>query len=93
MHSRPRLARRKTGNTNMDNLVMTEGQRANAWRKAQGLSVAKLSALTGYSVRSIAVYEAGKQGNGEPVAPEAMLRYRLACAAVHHGHHKHFDWM
>lgn len=71
---------------------MTEAERARAWRKAQGFTLKQLAEITGFNMRSIQAYEAGIQASGEPVQEEAMLRYRLACAAVHHGHHKYFDW-
>jgi transcriptional regulator with XRE-family HTH domain len=71
---------------------MTEAEKAKAWRQARGFKLQELADLTGFAVSSIKSFEAGKQANGEPITPEAMLRYRLCCAAVHHGHHKHFGW-
>lgn len=71
---------------------MTEGEKAKAWRKSHKLSVRALSEITGYSTRSITAFESGVQPKGEPVQPDAMLKYRLVCAAVHHGHHRRFDW-
>lgn len=71
---------------------MTEHEKARAWRKAQGLSLRELAELTGFAIRSIGTFENGVQANGKPVDEEAMRRFRLACAAVHHGHHKHFQW-
>jgi transcriptional regulator with XRE-family HTH domain len=71
---------------------MTEAEKARTWRKAQGLTIKQLSELTGFAMRSITAYEGGKQSSGDPIPDDAMRRYRLACAAVHHGHHKRFDW-
>jgi len=71
--------------------MMTPHERAKAWRNARGFSIPKLAAATGYSMRSISGFEAGLNANGKPLAPEAMHRYRLACAAVEHGL-AGFDW-
>lgn len=72
---------------------MTEPEKARAWRKARGLTIKQLSELSGFATRSIVMYETGKQSNGDPVPATAMLRYRLACAALHHGYAAmRFDW-
>lgn len=71
---------------------MTEGEKAKAWRQARGYTIDELTVLTGFSRGSIKTFEVGRQFNGSPITPEAMLRYRLCCAAVHHGHHNHFSW-
>lgn len=71
---------------------MTEFDKAKAWRQRQGLSRRELGELTGFSERSIFQFEAGKRSDGTPIQADAMQRYRLCCAAIQHGHNKHFDW-
>ena len=72
--------------------MKTEAQKAKAWRQRSGYTLEEVAALTGFSYGSVRTFEAGRQNNGMPVTPEAMRRYRLACAAVQYGHHTRFDW-
>ena len=67
--------------------------KARWWREdVMDLSRKQLAALTGVSVSRIADMEAGKtRGNGKPIDPGTMRRYRMACAAVALG--AEFDWL
>jgi Helix-turn-helix len=66
--------------------VESEAARALAWRKAQKLSRAQLSAKTGFSTSQIQDYEIGfrrgKTGAAAELTDAVWLRYRLACAAI-----------
>jgi hypothetical protein len=61
---------------------MTEHDKAKAWRRAMKLTMAELSQLTGYSIESIFLLEAGHNSTGKPHAAHAWRRYKLACMAV-----------
>lgn len=69
---------------------ISEHERARQWRKRIGLTRRALSELTGFSLGSIQTFEAGKQGNGDPIDPAAFHRYKMACASVQAG--LSFDW-
>ena len=60
--------------------------RARAWREAKGWSRTELSARLTLSVSTIQDMEAGHHANGRAVDPANFNRYRLACAALEHGH-------
>lgn len=71
---------------------LPEHERARQWRKAIGLTVAELSERTGFSVSSIQDFEAGaRRPTGAKLDPRAVLRYRLACAAIN-ANADGFDW-
>lgn len=69
-----------------------EAKAARHWRKERmRLTLAQLSALSGYSVSAIHDFERGTyRGSNDPIPDEAFKRYRLACAAVAAG--ARFDW-
>ena len=69
---------------------LPEHERARQWRETCGLTRQQLSELSGYSLRQIALYEAGKTNTGEPIDATAWHRYRLVCAAIMAG--LDFDW-
>ena len=71
-------------------LDLSEHARARAWREAQGLSRPQLAKLTGYHLDSIRRFELGVYPRGGPISRNAMLTYKLACAAVAAG--VSFDW-
>jgi transcriptional regulator with XRE-family HTH domain len=77
---------------------VTEPEKAKAWRRHMGLTMAELAQLTGYSVESIFLFEAGHNSQGKPHAPHAWRRYKLACMAVRFlMHYKiksvdHWEW-
>jgi hypothetical protein len=59
---------------------------AEAWRHSIGLSRARLSKLTGYSVGHIRNMEAGlNHATRQPIPARSFVRYRMACAAIHAG--------
>lgn len=67
-------------------LLNPRHEKALAWRKAAGLSRAKLAEITGYSASSIQNFEEGgyrgKAGTDKLIPGDAWARYALACAAV-----------
>ena len=73
-------------------LEAPEHERALWWREnVVGLSRSALAERTGYSEAVIMNMELGvQQDTGRPVDERAMLRYRLACAAITLD--VHFDW-
>ena len=60
--------------------------KAKAWRESRGLSRPKLAALTGYSIKSVYNFEAGrytgKPGADALIPPRAWRAYALACADI-----------
>lgn len=69
---------------------LPENEKARQWREACGMTRGALAELSGYSIRQIVIFEAGRTNTGEPIAPEAWQRYRLICAAIMAG--LDFDW-
>jgi transcriptional regulator with XRE-family HTH domain len=61
---------------------MTDPEGALAWRKAAGLSRAKVAELTGFSPSAIACIERGAWSSGEPIAEKTHRSYRLAIIAI-----------
>lgn len=61
---------------------MKESQKAKEWRKARGLSVERLSELSGYAVETIYCMERGHNPNGSKIVPWAWQRYRNVCAGI-----------
>jgi len=70
-----------------------EHERARYWREnVVGLSRRELAERIGMSESRIMDIEAGQvRGDGRAIEPDAMQRYRLACAAVTLG--VKFDWL
>jgi transcriptional regulator with XRE-family HTH domain len=65
---------------------MTEPEKAKAWRKRHGYTQAYIAELTGFSRRMIQKLE-----RGEISSAAAMVRYKMACAAVFHNLER-WDW-
>jgi hypothetical protein len=71
----------------MTRVSKAEIERAQTWRSKAGLTMADLSALTGYSPSAICRFELGtvpaSQTMGEhAVTPKAWRRYKMICLAV-----------
>lgn len=61
---------------------MTEPQKAKNWRKIRGLTVERLSELSGYSQESIYCMERGHNPNGSKITDWVWQRYRNVCAGI-----------
>jgi Helix-turn-helix domain len=72
--------------------VARECHRAQWWRKARGLTVAQLAALTGYSIEAIYRFERGENAKGDPHSAQVWRRYKVACAAIASAPPGKFDW-
>lgn len=59
-----------------------EAAKAKYWRKSRRLTRKELSLVTGYSVRSIGLFEQGYDHFGRPLGSRAWNRYRLVCAGL-----------
>lgn len=58
--------------------------KAQWWRqRVMKLTRAELSAKIGYSIEAILRFEMGATSTGKPHKSRVLLRYRLACAALH----------
>ncbi len=64
-------------------------EKARAWRKSKGLTIADLAELTGFSVSVIADMERGSRRGQKPehatIEETSWLRFGLACAAIDNG--------
>jgi transcriptional regulator with XRE-family HTH domain len=52
------------------------------WRKAMHLTLAQLSAASGWSTQQIRDFEHGYHRSGLPIVEEDWRKYRLTCAAL-----------
>lgn len=59
---------------------MREAKKAQEWRRARGLTVERLSELTGYSVPAIRSFESGR--GAVKNKPWIWQRYKMCCAGV-----------
>ena len=68
---------------NTEHDIRQEAEKAKAWRKAQGLTLAHLAYLSGYSVSAIVWFERGVTPKGSPTDPYAWTRYKRIAHSVH----------
>lgn len=67
-------------------MIDNEGAKVQHWRQhVMFLEIKQLAELTGYSVTAIRCFESNCNTAGELFGPATWKRFRLACAAVHHG--------
>jgi len=59
-----------------------EAAKAKYWRKARRFTRKDLARVTGYSVRTIGLFEQGYDQFGRPLGPRAWNKYRLVCAGL-----------
>ncbi len=63
-------------------IARRECEAAKAWRQSRGFTLVTLANLTGYSRRSIILFERGFSNDGREIDDENWLRYRHVCASV-----------
>jgi transcriptional regulator with XRE-family HTH domain len=65
--------------------MVSEFQKAKAWREKHDWSVKDLSNRTGFSIEAIYRFERGtvvREGKNRKIAEEAWQRFRTACAGA-----------